>query len=66
MRKDAFLRLINLVSLVSDLYRKVVNGSFLREPVVNINGNDIRPLLLGDGAYALLPWLFKPYPNNIV
>lgn len=49
----------------TDLFRKAENGDILREPVVTIDGNHIRPLLLGDGAYSLLPWFLKPYANNV-
>ena len=49
----------------TDLFRKAENGDILRELVVSIDGNHIRPLLLGYGAYPLLPWLLKPYANNV-
>ena len=32
-------------------------------PVENINGTNVRPLLLGDSAYPLKSWLIKPYPH---
>ena len=49
----------------TDLFRKTEDGDILREPVASIDGNHIRPLLLGDRAYPLLPWLLKPYANSM-
>lgn len=47
----------------SSLYRRAENRIILNEPLKNINGIQVRPLLLGDGAYPLSSWLVKPYPQ---
>ena len=31
---------------------------------VNVRGKHIAPVILGDPAYPLLPWLLRPYPEN--
>ena len=49
----------------TELFRKAESGEILNEPVVAVNGAQRRPLLLGDGAYPRLPWLTKPFPNNV-
>ena len=41
------------------------SGEILNEPVVAVNGAQRCPLLLGVGAYPRLPWLTKPFPNNV-
>ena len=40
--------------------------SVLSEPFLTLNGVNVRPLLLGDGAYPLLRWLLKPYLINAI
>ena len=35
----------------------------LDAPVENVNGTNVGPLIVVDGAYPLLPWLTNPYPH---
>ena len=49
---------------LSSLYRKATNDEILTEPEKIIEGVPVRPLILGDSAYPLLPWLIGPYPQS--
>ena len=49
---------------LSSLYRKATNDEILTEPEKTIEAVPLRPLLLGDSAYPLLPWLIGPYPQS--
>ena len=50
---------------LSTLYQRAENNLILTEPVKRTNGVTVRPLLIGDSAYPLLPWLVSPNPTPI-
>ena len=42
-------------------YTQVKNGEILTKPEDTIENSRVRPQVLGDGAYPLLPLLMKPF-----
>ena len=48
----------------TSIYRKVENNEILSNPLRQINDANVRPVILGDAAYPLFPWLVKPYPQR--
>ena len=45
----------------TSLYTQAENGEILTKPEDVIENSRVTPLVLGDEAYPLLPWLIKPY-----
>ena len=48
---------------LSSIFDRAEASDILSSPIENINGTNVRPLILGDGAYPLKSWLIKPYPH---
>ena len=48
----------------TELYKKAESRTVLCDHVVEVNGAEIRPLLLGHHAYPLLPWLITPFESD--
>ena len=47
----------------SHVYRKCNQKELLNDPIVNISGVNVRPVLIGDSAYGLQDWLMTPFSN---
>ena len=45
-------------------YRKANSGTLLPDWNLTINDVDVPLIILGDPAYALLPWMMKPFADN--
>lgn len=49
----------------SELYAQATSNVILQGDSRQILGHDVPPFLIGDSAYPLLPWLLKPFADNI-
>ena len=48
----------------SQIFDAAENDLILTEPIVDVNGTIVWPLIVGDSAYPLKPWLLCPFKDN--
>ena len=48
----------------TSLFRKSESREILSKPGDAIKSSKIKPLIVGDGAYPLLPWLLAPFQHG--
>ena len=48
---------------MTGLYGRVLGNDILQGPYINLNAVSVGPLIVGDSAYPIFPWLLKPYQN---
>ena len=52
--------------LTTALWRHITNGNAIAAKVRIVNGVEIPPMILGDGAFPLRSWLAKPYEDVVL
>ena len=52
------------VARLSDVFAATENEEILMEPTLDLHGTVIRPMIVGDSAYPLKPWLLRPFKDN--
>ena len=50
----------------TDLWWDILSGKALWQKTQNLNGVEIPPIILGDGAFPIRTWLQKPYGNAVL
>ena len=50
----------------TSIYRKISRGAFFPHFDFSEQGCKIFPLILGDSAFEMRPWLMKPYGNEAI
>lgn len=48
----------------SFLYNRLVSGDVVWDKVINVRGNPVRPYIVGDWCYPLMPFLLTPFSTN--
>ena len=51
---------------LTSLWEKITAGSISPQSVLEIKGQAIPRLILGDGAFPMKTWIIKPYGNAIL
>ena len=49
---------------LSQIFDAAENDLIFTEPTVDVNGTIVRPLIVGDSAYPLKPWLLCSFKDN--
>ena len=49
---------------LSEIFDAAEDEEILMEPLKDVNGTVIRPLIVGDSAYPLKTWLLRPVKDN--
>ena len=63
---QATLKLDSTLFQSTSLWEKITAGSILPQSVLEIEGQSISRLILGDGAFPMRRWIIKPYGDAIL